>query len=225
MSHVDIKHNPQPSGHNIKEKHNNRGLGVGKWSESHVRKCRAMLFLKEPVWEENRCDFDHKLQNNSGNGDKKTYVLRPTSRCIGFVKHMFFHSFIAMKCLHIVFFFLTVNSSVNAARSSLNHVYRRKFHGKGIKFIKTFRLGYVISLNVVVVKSNSDVLTVLGSSSAQYLFFSFFLSFFFVFVFFVFILFCCFSINMYLNNGCYVKKCNWINSKKSILYSREKIVY
>ena len=48
------------------------------------------------------------------------------------------------------FFFIIVNSSVNAARSSLNHVYRRKFHGKGIKFIKTFRLGYVISLNVVV---------------------------------------------------------------------------
>ena len=120
---------------------------------------------------------------------KKTYVLRPTSRCIGFVKHMFFHSFVAMKCLHIgFFFFLTINSSVNAARSSLNHVYLRKFHGKSIKFIKTFRLGYVISLNVVVVKSNSDVLTVLGSSSAQYLFFS------------VFVLFCCFSINMYLNN-------------------------
>ena len=48
------------------------------------------------------------------------------------------------------FYFFIVNSSVNAARSSLNHVYRRKFHGKGMKFIKTFRLGYVISLNVVV---------------------------------------------------------------------------
>ena len=131
------------------------------------------------------------------------YVLRPTSRCIGFVKHMFFHSFIVMKCLLIAFF--TVNSSVNAARLSLNHVYRRKFHGKGIKFIKTFRLGYVSSLNVVVVKSTSDVLMVLGSSPAQYLFFfpSFVLSFFFS----VFALFCCFSINMYLNN-CYLIKCN-----------------
>ena len=108
----------------------------------------------------------------SGNGDTKTYVLRSTSRCIDFVKHMFFHSFVAMKCLHIVFFF-TINSSVNAARSSLSHVYRRKFHGKSIKFIKIFRLGYDISLNVIVVKSNSDVLTVLGSSSAQYLFFPF----------------------------------------------------
>ena len=95
---------------------------------------------------------------------------------------MFCHSFIAMKCLHIVFFF-TVNNSVNAARSSLNHVYRRKFDGKGIKFIKTFRLGYVISLNVVVVKSNSDVLTVLGSSSAQYLFFPSVFLFFFRFCF------------------------------------------
>ena len=47
-------------------------------------------------------------------------------------------------------FFFIVNSSVNADRSSLNNVYPRKFHGKGIKFIKTFRLGYVISLNVVV---------------------------------------------------------------------------
>ena len=89
---------------------------------------------------------------------------------------------------HCFFFFFTVNSSVNAARSSLNHVYRRKFDGKGIKFIKTFRLGYVISLNVVVVKSNSDVLTVLGSSSAKYLFFpSFFLFFFVLFCFVVFL--------------------------------------
>ena len=85
-------------------------------------------------------------------------------------------------------FFFTVNSSVNAARSSINHVYRRKFDGKGIKFIKTFRLGYVISVNVVVVKSNSDVLTVLDSSSAQYLFFLlsfFFFSFLFCFVVFL----------------------------------------
>ena len=94
---------------------------------------------------------------------------------------MFFQSFIAMKCLHIVFF--TVNSSVNAARLSLNHVYRRKFHGKGIKFITTFRLGGVISLNVVVVKSRSDVLMVLGSSPAQYLFFSLRSFFFFLFLF------------------------------------------
>ena len=74
--------------------------------------------------------------------------------CIGFVKHMFFHSFIAMKCLHIVLFFFTVNSSVNAARSSLNHVYRRKFDGKGIKFIKTFRLGYVIRVRAHFGQSN-----------------------------------------------------------------------
>ena len=100
---------------------------------------------------------------------------------------MFFHSFIAMNCLHIAFFFI-VNSSVHAPRLSLNHVYRRNFHGKSIKFIKTFRLGYVISLNAVVVKSNSYVLTVLGSSSAQYLFF-FLLSFFFFFRFWFVLLF------------------------------------
>ena len=35
---------------------------------------------------------------------------------------MFCHSFIAMKCVYIVFFFFTVNSSVDAARSSLNAV-------------------------------------------------------------------------------------------------------
>ena len=84
-------------------------------------------------------------------------------------------------------------------RSSLNHVYQRKFHGKSIKFIKTFRLGYVIRLNVVMMKSNSDVLTVLGSSSVQYLFF-FLLSYFFFFRFCFVLLF---SINMYLNN-CYL---------------------
>ena len=60
---------------------------------------------------------------------------------------MFFNSFIAMEYVYIVFF--TVNSSVNAARSSLNGVCRRKFHGKGIK-LKTFPEGYVISLCDVV---------------------------------------------------------------------------
>ena len=41
-----------------------------------------------------------------------------------------------MKCAYVVFFFFTVNSpfqSVNTARSALNGVCRRKFHGKGIK--------------------------------------------------------------------------------------------
>ena len=43
MSHVDIKHNPQPSGHDIKKKHNNRGLGVGKWSECEKMSGHAIL--------------------------------------------------------------------------------------------------------------------------------------------------------------------------------------
>ena len=36
----------------------------------------------------------------------KTYVLRPTSltRCIAFVKHMLFYSFVAMKYVYIVLF-------------------------------------------------------------------------------------------------------------------------
>ena len=57
-----------------------------------------------------------------------------------FVKHNYVLSFIHChgKSVYIVF---TVNSSVNAARSSC----RRKFHVKGIK-LKTFTQGYVISL-------------------------------------------------------------------------------
>ena len=47
--------------------------------------------------------------------------------------------------------FLSVNSLVNAARSSLNSIYWGKFHGKGIK-LKTFPQGYVISLSGVVVR-------------------------------------------------------------------------
>ena len=37
----------------------------------------------------------------------RKHVLRPTSltRCIGFVKHILFYSFVAMKCVYIVFFF------------------------------------------------------------------------------------------------------------------------
>ena len=62
---------------------------------------------------------------------------------------MFFHLFIAMECVYIVFF--TVNSSVNTARPSLNGICRRKFHGKGIK-LKTFPQGYVISLCGVAVR-------------------------------------------------------------------------
>ena len=57
-----------------------------------------------------------------------------------FVKHNYVLSFIHChgKCVYIVF---TVNSSVNASRSSC----QRQFHLKGIK-LKTFPQGYVISL-------------------------------------------------------------------------------
>ena len=75
-----------------------------------VRKCLAMLFLRNCM-SENGCHFDHSLQNNSGNRDKKTYVFCPTLQtrmCIGVLKSiiMFFHSFIAMEYAFALFFFL-----------------------------------------------------------------------------------------------------------------------
>ena len=68
------------------------------------------------------CDFDHSLQNNSGNRDNKTYVLCPTlqtRRCIGVLKSiiMFFHSFIAVEYAFTLF--CTVNSSINVAGDHL----------------------------------------------------------------------------------------------------------
>ena len=80
MSHVDIKHNPQPSGHVLKKnktkqkkkKRNNSGLGVGKWSESEKMSGHAIL---KNLYEKK---MDVILKNNSGNGDKKTHVLRST---------------------------------------------------------------------------------------------------------------------------------------------------
>ena len=105
---------------------------------------------------------------------------------------MFFHSFIAMEYEFTLFFFwfVTVNSSVNAARSSLNGVCQRKFHGKGIK-LKSFPQGYVISLCGVVALSSIEAFLccreagekekgsargtkVPGSSPTQYLIFSVF---------------------------------------------------
>ena len=82
---------------------------------------------------------------------------------------MFFHSFIAMECVYL---FFTVNSSVNAARSSLNGVCRRKFHEKGIK-LKAFPQGYVISLCGVVVRYNRVEPRVPGQSFTQYVIFFF----------------------------------------------------
>ena len=78
-------------------------------------------------------------------------------------------------------FYFTVNSSVYAARSSLNGVCRQKFHGKSIK-LKTFPQCFLISLCGVVVSYSHVEPKVLGASPTQYLiFFSFFLFFFPVF--------------------------------------------
>ena len=68
--------------------------------------------------------------------------------------------------VYIVCFFVTVNSSVNAARSCC----WRKFHGKGIK-LKTFPHGYVISLCGVVVRCSRVGPTRAGFESYSTLFF------------------------------------------------------
>ena len=73
-----------------------------------VRKCLVMLILRNCM-SENGCDFDHSLQNNSGNRDKKTYVFCTTLQtrmCIGVLKsiNMFFHLFIAMEYAFTLFF-------------------------------------------------------------------------------------------------------------------------
>ena len=93
-------------------------------------------------------------------------------RC--FVKHNYVLLFIHFHGMRL-HCFVTVNSSVNAARSSLNSVCRRKFDGKGNK-LKTFPKCYVISLCGVVVRYSRVERKVLGSSPTQYL--SFFFPFF-----------------------------------------------
>ena len=50
-----------------------------------------------------------------------------------FVKHNYVPSLIHCHGICVYIGFFTINSSVNAARSSLNGVCLRKFHGKGIK--------------------------------------------------------------------------------------------
>ena len=51
----------------------------------------------------------------------RKHVLPPTSltRCIGFVKHTLFYSFVAMKCVDIVF--LLSIARLFAGGSSMNH--------------------------------------------------------------------------------------------------------
>ena len=96
-------------------------------------------------------------------------------------------------------FFFIVNSSVNAAGSSLKGVCWRKFHGKGIK-LKIFRQCYVFRFCAVVIRYSRVEPKVPGLSPTQYLIF--FPSSFFPLIF-VFL----FSISIYLNN-CYFIKCN-----------------
>ena len=76
------------------------------WKWENVMQC----YSQETVWAENGCDFDHSLQNNSGNGDNKTYVLCPTLQtrtCIGVLKSNIIYvlSFIHCHriCVYIVF--------------------------------------------------------------------------------------------------------------------------
>ena len=97
-----------------------------------------------------------------------------------FVKHNYVLSLNYYHGIYIVFF--TVNSSVNAARSSLNAICQRKLHGKSIQ-LKTFPQGNVISPCVVINKvycgTYSSIKPKLQRSSpTQYLiFFSFFVLF------------------------------------------------
>ena len=103
-----------------------------------------------------------------------------------FVKHNYVLSLNYYHGIYIVFFF-TVNSSVNAVRSSLNTVCWRKLHGKSIQ-LKTFPQGNVISpcgvvINnvfrlIIVVTYSSIEPKVQRSSPTQYfIFFSFFVLF------------------------------------------------
>ena len=118
--------------------------------------------------------------------------------------------------------FFTVNKSVNAARSSLNGVCRRKFHGKAINFVKrlftkvTWSAFVVWCSRGVVVRYNRVELKVPGSSPTKYL--VFFPSFFLFFAFFVLL----FPIKMRLNN-CDLIECN--KQKETYRVSRENIVY
>ena len=64
------------------------------WKWENVMLCHSW----EPVWAKNGHDFDHLLQNSSGN--MSCILATSLMSCISFVWHMFF---IAMKCVYIVF--------------------------------------------------------------------------------------------------------------------------
>ena len=133
------------------KKHNNRGLGVGNWSESEKMSGHAIL---KNLYEKKMDVILTISFKITAEIEIRRHIFCVLLRGVSALYSICF-SFIhchemPSHCVFFSFFFFTVNNSVNAARSSLNHVYRRKFDGKGIKFIKTFRLGYVISLNVAV---------------------------------------------------------------------------
>ena len=107
------------------------------------------------------------------------------------IKYMFFRSF-TRHCpwnSFTLFFFLAVNSSVYAARSSSNGACRRIFHGKCIKS-KTFAW-----LGKVATNRWCRVWVLLRTFLSSIFLSLFFFPFLFCFVFAY--LFCCFSINTY----------------------------
>ena len=102
---------------------------------------------------------------------------------------MFFYQFITIECVYIVCFFFNVYRSANAARSSLNGVCRRNFHGKGMK-LKTYPQSYVISLCGIVQSGRSEWWAEgAGIESCLVHYFLFLLSFFFSPVFCVVVLY------------------------------------
>ena len=84
-----------------------------------------------------------------------------------FVKHYYVLALNYCHGIYIVFF--TLNSSVNAARSSLNAVCWRKLHGKSIQ-LKTFPRGNIISPCGVVINKVFRLIVVTYSSIEPVLF-------------------------------------------------------
>ena len=101
-------------------------------SDLKVRKCHAMLFFNKNLYETKMdaiLTISFKITAEVEITEHIFCVLLRRRGVPAFCKaQLFFHSFIAMECVYIVFF------SVTAVRSSFNGVCRRKFHGQGIKF-------------------------------------------------------------------------------------------
>ena len=153
----------------------NRGHTNSRLVEGDVKvtKCHAMLFLK--TLNEPKMDviltISFKITAEIETTKHMLCVLLQTRTCIGAVFLPFIHCHGML--LHC--FFFIVNSSVNAAGSSLKGVCWRKFHGKGIK-LKIFRQCYVFRFCAVVIRYSRVEPKVPGLSPTQYLiFFSVFL--------------------------------------------------